>query len=62
METDCGLAECLIQVGDEVIDAFDTDAQTHEVIRDAKLGTVLGGDGCVGHNGGMLDEGLDAAE
>jgi hypothetical protein len=50
--------EGLIQVGDEIIDVFDPCGDAHERVADAERLARLGGDGCVRHDRGMLDERL----
>src|SRR5262249_40783042 len=70
IETDSGLAcpfpTALTQrrgeVGDEVVGILDADREPHQAIADAESRAHLGGHRAVGHQCGMLDQALDAAE
>lgn len=53
-----GSLESLVNVGDEVIEVFDSDRDADEVVGDAKLGADFGRNGCVGHDGWKLGERL----
>ncbi len=46
----------------QVFMMFDADAQSDELVIDAKLGALLSRDGGVGHDGRVLYEALDATE
>ncbi len=53
------LAECPVEVGDQILDVFDADTQPNEIARNFKLSACHG---CVSHRVRMLDQGLHAAE
>src|SRR5438445_11008811 len=69
-ETDSGLAcpfsAVLTQrrgeVGDEVVGILDADREPHQAVADAESRAHLGRHRAVGHQRGMLDQALDAAE
>ena len=54
--------EGLREVGDQVVGVLDADGVADEVVLDADLETLLGGQLVEAHDGGLLDEALHAAE
>lgn len=50
------LCQGLLEVGEEVINVLDPDAEAAEIIINPECGAGGWGDGCVGHDGGMFDE------
>jgi len=52
----------LVKIGDQIIDMFDANGQSHQPVVNADCGSLLGGDGRMSHEGWMLDEAFNAAE
>src|SRR5919106_4637867 len=57
-----GAVEGLGEVGDEVVGVFDSDRVANEVVLDPDLEPLLGGQLVEAHDGGLLDEALDAPQ
>jgi len=56
------LGESLGDIGEQVSLGLDTDGDTDEVVLNSELSSVFSGDGAVGHDGGVLSEGLNTSE
>src|SRR5437773_11520563 len=54
--------ECLLDIGDQIIDVLDTDRQTHEAVVDAKRRANLGWQRRVRHDRRMFGEAFHAAQ
>src|SRR5438105_13590110 len=54
--------ERLLEVGAQVLDILDAHRQPHQRITDAERRARLERNGCVGHDGGVLDQAFDAAQ
>src|SRR6266513_2922919 len=56
------LLECVLQLGEEVVNALDADRQAHQALVDAELGAHVLGQRGVSHDRRVLDQALDAAK
>ncbi len=54
--------ERLFEVGDQVLDVFNTDGEANKALGDARCLALVLGDRAVRHGSGMLDEGTDTPE
>ena len=57
-----GNAKGLVYVGDDVLDVFEPDGETHEVVGDAALALLVGGELLMGGAGGVDHERLGVAD
>src|SRR5579883_403983 len=56
------LSQRLVEIGEEVVEILDADRQADERVADAQRLALLGRQRGMRHDGGMLDQALDAAE
>src|SRR5437763_6100372 len=50
------------EIRDQIAGVLDPDRQSHEIVGNAERRAYVGGQRRMGHDGGMLDQALDAAE